>query len=458
MTRTIAALLGCTIVVGCAGPMDRRWDDTLYRSLTDRADQTPPHNDPPTARRPDLAALRELSVDDAVRIGIANSPRLVAAGHRVDVAAGKVTQAGLYPNPIFALEAESLGADAGAGGETSYVLEQEIVLGDRLGRAARVAEADEYAARAAFIAEEFALASRISNAYVAAVAAAERVRSRAGLVALAERLLDAANAQVQAGAATEPDRLRAEVAREQAAIAFDEARLDADAARKALASAMGLDGLPDLPLSTPPDAAPDLPDEAALLDAALARNARMVGARIAVERARRAYDLARAEAAPALFASAGPRYSDPDNETTLDVGVGIELRAFDRNQGNIRAAAAERMVRAAELRDAELGVRADVADAWAAYSAARLATDRYRAELIPKAERTLDLTRQAYERGKADYLRLLDAQQVVIQSRVASLNALERLHAAAARLRELAQTDAPWRAAPALDVHPGEHP
>jgi outer membrane protein TolC len=66
---------------------------------------------------------------------------------------------------------------------------------------------------------------------------------------------------------------------------------------------------------------------------------------------------------------------------------------------------------------------------------------------MPKAERTLELIETAYERGQADYLRLLDAQQVVVESRVSYVDALRRLHEAAALLRELAQSDAPWREA-----------
>ena len=65
------------------------------------------------------------------------------------------------------------------------------------------------------------------------------------------------------------------------------------------------------------------------------------------------------------------------------------------------------------------------------------------------ADRSLDLTRQAYERGKADYLRLLDAQQVVVESRIAYVDAQQKLQEAAALLRELAQIDASWRWPPA---------
>lgn len=458
MKAIFAALLGCMGVVGCAGPMDRAWDDPLYRSLRDEYESsdarlaaapdeevTQERESSPRVTPGDAAALGGLSLDDAIRIGIANSPSLRRAGYRVDIAAGLVTQAGLYPNPAFVFAAESLGADAGRGGETNYLIEQEIVLGGRLSKARDVAKADELAAQSEFVAEEFALASRISMAYFAAFAANERLRSREELVALSERVLDAAHAQVEAGAATEQDRLRAEVVREQADIDLESARLEVRSSLRTLASTMGLEHAEEITLVEAPPPLPALPNEAAFLSTALATNNQMAQAKIAIERARRAYDLARAEATPSLFASAGPRYSDPDNETTLDVGVGIELPLFDRNQGNIRAAIAERLSTAAALREVQLRLVAEVAEAWGAYQVASLTVLRYDQQLLPKAERTLELTREAYERGKADYLRLLDAQQVVIESRIAYVDAMQRLHEAATLLRQLAQTEAPWR-------------
>jgi cobalt-zinc-cadmium efflux system outer membrane protein len=447
-----AALLGCLLGAGCAGPMDRPWDDAVYQSLRDRyadsderiaATPTPDAQlDEPAAS---FAALDALSVDDAVRIAIANTPSLRRAGYQVDVAAGRVIQAGLYPNPQFEFFAESLGAEAGKGGETNYLLSQELVLGGKLDRARDVAQADELAAKAAFVAEEFAVASRVTKSYFAAVAAQERLGSRRQLIDLSQQLLDAANAQVDAGAATEPDRLRAEVVQAQAEIDLESARLDAHAALRSLASAIGIDGTVEIPLTDTPRSLPHFPSQEAVVAAALAANSRVSLARIAIERARSVYELAKAEAVPNLVASAGPRYSDPESETTLDLGVGMEIPLFDRNQGNIRAAMADRLSSAAQLREVQLQLIAEVSEAWAAYESARIATTRYQETLLPKAQRTLDLTRQAYERGSADYLRLLDAQQVVIESKIAYVDALYRLQAAAALLRELAQTDAPWR-------------
>ncbi len=441
---------GITLISGCAGPLDQRWDDPVYRSLQDRyteydrqlADSSELGHTHSTF---DLDALDGLSVEDAIRLAIDHSPQLRAAGYQIDAASGRVLQAGLYPNPSLSFGAEALGSDAGSGGETTYVIEQEIVLGGKLQRARDVAESDRLAARAEFIAEEFAVAARVSQAYYAGVSAQERLAKREELAALASQLLEAAAAQVDAGSATEPDRLRAEVVHEQAQIELDAARFEASAAKQTLASVIGIDGQIDLPLISSVDRLPELPSREELMAATIEANSRMSLARIAIVRARQAHKLAKAEGVPNLVASIGPRYSDIDGESTMDAGLSLEIPIFDRNQGEIQATLAERLSASAQLRSVQLDLLAEVSDAWAAYQSTYSAADRYRNQLLPKAERTLDMTRQAYQSGKADYLRLLDAQQVVVESRIAYVNTLQQLHIAAALLNELSQTNASWR-------------
>lgn len=443
---------------GCASPMD--WSGAGDESLPNREPtraSLEPATDPGSQQRSDipidLASLGSLSLDDAIRIGIASSPVLKRAGYQVDIAAGQVIQAGLYPNPSLSFNGEGFGTSAGAGGETIYRVEQEIVLGGKIERTRKVARADQRVARAAFVSEEFAVASRVSRAYYAAVAARERLQNRQNLLDLATQLLEAASTQVDAGSATEPDRLRAQVVFEQAAIELDNARLAEGASKRTLSRAMGLDQTVDLELSTEVDQRPELGDLETTAAKVLDANSRLEVARLSVERARRAHDLAKARAIPNLTASIGPRYSDIDNETTVDLGIGMQIPLFDRNQGNIRSAIAQRLSASAELKSVQLELLEEVSQAWAVYEATRVATQRYRERLLPKAELTLELTRQAYERGKTDYLRLLDAQQVVIESRIAYVDALERMQEAAALLRELAQTDAPWRSS-----QPGQAP
>ncbi len=456
MNNLIYAVAGCCLVAGgCAGPLDQSWNEVMGLAPADRSEisqQGQAEDGAASDRQQALAleSLESLSLNDAILIGINASPMLRRAGYQVDVVAGQVVQAGLYPNPSISFDGEGLGASAGGGGETVYRLEQEIVLGGKIDRARKVAQADRLVAQAAFITEEFSVASRVARSYFAAAAALERLKNRQELHDLATQLLEAASTQVDAGSATEPDRLRAQVALEQAAIELDNARLMSDAALRALGWAMGLDQPVSIELSTGMDRLPEFSNLEEIAASVLEANSRMEVARISIERAKRAHELAKARAIPNLIASIGPRYSDIDNETTLDLGLGIQVPLFDRNQGNIRSALADRLSASAELRSVQLELLEEVSQAWSVYKSTRIATERYRDRLLPKAELTLDLTRQAYERGKADYLRLLDAQQVVIESRIAYVDALERLQEAATILRELAQTDAPWRS-----PHPG---
>tara|TARA_R110000868_G_scaffold119469_2_gene316965 strand:+ start:292639 stop:294039 length:1401 start_codon:yes stop_codon:yes gene_type:complete len=443
-------ILGTGLVAGCAGPLDQRWENPTYQTQQSRyMERDLRVADAPVSDQSSPAigfdSLDALSVEDAIRLAIEHNPRLRAAGYRVDAASGRVLQAGLYPNPSLSFSGESIGADAGGGGETAYVIEQEIVLGGKLRRARDVAESDRHAAQAEFVAQEFALATKVSRAYFSVVTARTQLADRQGLAGLSSDLLEAVRARVDAGSATETDRLRAEVVHEQAQISLEAARYAAKSALQSLASAIGVEEMTELPLSSSVDRFPELPAYEQIVSSTLEANSRMSMARISVVRARQAHKLAQANSTPMLTASVGPRYSDIDGETTVDVGLNLEIPLFDRNQGEIGAMLSERLSASAELRNVQLELLAEVADAWSVYQSSFSAVERYQQQLLPKAERTLDLTRQAYQSGKADYLRLLDAQQVLIESRLSYVNAAEQLHSAAALLNELSHTHAQWR-------------
>lgn len=446
----LLSLLGSGLVSGCAGPLDQRWDNTAYRGQQSRymerdlqVAQRPVGDLHPTAFR--LDSLDALSVGDAIGLAIEHNPQLRAAGYRVDAASGRVLQAGLYPNPSLSFSGESIGAEAGSGGETAYAIEQEIVLGGKLRRARDVADSDRLSAQESFVAQEFMLATQVSEAYFGVVSAQQRLVDRQELAGLSAQLLDAVRARVDAGSATEPDLLRAEVVYEQSQIELESARNQDKAARQALSSVIGVEERIDLLLSTSVDEFATLPTYEEIVASTLAANSRMSLARISLERARQSHKLAQAGSSPTLVASVGPRYSDIDGETTLDVGLNLEITLFDRNQGEIQATLFERLSAAAELRNVQLELLAEIAQAWSVYQSSLTAVERYQSQLLPKAERTLDLTRQAYQSGKADYLRLLDAQQVMVESRLSYVEAAQRLHSAAALLTQLSQTHAYWR-------------
>lgn len=438
------ACIAALVVCGCA-QSGRSWDDPVYQHSISASRLVDEHTaaGESVEQAPAVLDAAELTLGDAIRYAVANHPDLRSAGYAVQAAAGREEQAELYPNPTFAFGAEGLGASEGDAGETTYVIEQEIVLGSKLAKAQRVARAEQELVRAAFTAQKFELAKRVTHAFVTTVAAQERLAGREELLELAERLLDAAQAQVQAGAATEPDRLRAELVREQAAIELHSARFELDAAAGALAAAIGRPV--DRALVHELGAVQIFGSEDDVASQVLRANSRVAAARVGIDRSRHVHALAKSQAIPNVVASAGPRYSDIDGESTVDVGIGIEIPLFDRNQGEVRAAFADRLAAAASLGSVELELAAETSAAWAEYESARLTVESYQESLLPKAERSLDLTRQAYQSGKVGYLRMLDAQQVYVESRIALVDALERLGLASADLDELMHNDGAWR-------------
>ena len=441
---TCALSAAMIAVASCTDP----FQTSPTGALAPASSQAPTERVAAPSQTESIDSLDSLSMDDAVRIAIANSPSLRSARHRVDAASGRIDQSGRYPNPVFVFDGEGLAGDSARWGETAYHLEQEIILGDKIEHARAVAQADHRAAQTEAVAHESALAADTRRAYVAALAADAVLADHLDLAELASQLARAVDATADAGGATETDRLRARVALEQAQTRLEEARLDAAAARRTLALVMGLDGSIALPLTSSLDEIPTLPSHDELAAAVLDANPRLSIARTNLERARSAHRLAQADAIPNLVASVGPRYSDADHETTIDVGLGIEIPLFDRNQGTIRAALAERLSAVEDVRAVQLQLLAQLEQAWAQHEASRLVVDRYRQRIMPGSQRTLDLTRQAYQNGKIDYLRLLDAQEVFINARLDYVKALQRLHDAAATLHQLAQLHTPWRTHP----------
>lgn len=456
MTSSVWLRITCAALLpwlcGCAGPSPYEWSDPLYQYAVDRPVNSEASDDDadPKASAESRFVISQvygdaLTMDDAIRLAMMNHPELARMGYQVSAASAREVQAGLHPNPSFVFDGEALGSEAGPGGETAYLLEQEFLTAGKRKKAAAVAEADRVRAQATFRATEFAIATSVRRRFTQAVAAQRRHALLTQLAELSRTLETVANARVEAGDAAEPDRLRAEVVAEQAAIDQAAAESAAIAAQLALVAAIGDASVERIELFDDLDARPTIPDRQIILDLALDRNQRIDLAELGIQRAERAHDLARANATPNVVAAIGPRYSDPENETTLDVGASIELPIFDRNQGEIAATLADRLSASAALGTVKLNLMSAVSEAWSAYASAQSTIGIYEQSLLPKAERTMSLTREAYEAGKADYLRLLDAQQSYIRSQVAYVDALEALHLAAATLEGLMQRDAPWR-------------
>jgi cobalt-zinc-cadmium efflux system outer membrane protein len=115
-----------------------------------------------------------------------------------------------------------------------------------------------------------------------------------------------------------------------------------------------------------------------------------------------------------------------------NVQVGIPVPIFDKNQGNIRAAEAEWIAACQDAKRVELDLQDQLAVAYRRYANARQQAERYRQRMIPRAERSLKLVTEGYEKGQVEYLPLLTAQQTYLQVNLSYLASLRELRASSA--------------------------
>ncbi|HIF32302.1 MAG TPA: hypothetical protein EYQ75_11670, partial [Planctomycetaceae bacterium] len=66
------------------------------------------------------------------------------------------------------------------------------------------------------------------------------------------------------------------------------------------------------------------------------------------------------------------------------------------------------------------------------YANARQQVERYGQRTVGRAKQSLDIVRNGYEAGKADYLTLLNAQETYVQVSLSYLSALREQHVAGA--------------------------
>ena len=121
--------------------------------------------------------------------------------------------------------------------------------------------------------------------------------------------------------------------------------------------------------------------------------------------------------------------------------VGVNLRLFNRNQGNIQAAKADQERAVLEVQRVSLVLRQLAAPTLQSYATSRAVADRYKTRTLPNARRAYQLYLQKYHEGAAAYPQVLIAQRTLFQLETSYIVTLENAWINAATLQGLLLTD-----------------
>lgn len=381
---------------------------------------------PAIAAEPPLS----LSLVEATRIALRDSPAYQIAATEVERSRGaRLAATPPFPdNPIVSFAAGP--REQGVGPQTSYAAEvlQRIDLFGQ--RGTRIEAADQQVALAEVRLRAVAadLRAQVRTAYVAALISARRVEFAERHVAFAEQVYAAASQRTAQGAASDIEKRTAETELGLARAARAQAQANRLLATHELRVVLGLGHDRPLSLTTPLAPPPPRPLTAAELeDAARERRRDLQALRQEGKAIDAEIDRLRRERLPAVWLEFNVEQdSIPRGEYWIGPGIAFSAPVWQRNQGALAVAAAERQRQRIALQSTEIAALRDVNLAVALVAQRReevLALE----EAVENAAALRELVLDGWQAGKFDIFRVTLAEVELVTARVGYLNALSAL-------------------------------
>jgi cobalt-zinc-cadmium efflux system outer membrane protein len=326
----------------------------------------------------------------------------------------------------------------------SVALDQPVTHAARRTLQRALAEREIAAAEAALEQVKRGIAARVRLLALSHTFAARREKAARDVATRAGEILAELRLREPAGmvALLETRTLEGHVIALQQDAASDAA--EAATARAVLNALAGRDTFAPLELGAETDAAlPDLPPDAALVDAARSWSADLLLAQRDVERRRAEVDLSRRETSTGYTISPFAEGEQVGEASEVTVGVGVSIPWAIRNTNAAGIAAAQARVRQAEalLAAAEREVAVRVAELRAAYDAARSALDADSEKRMDELKAAVELGDRHYRIGAVPIGTYLDLHEQYFDALQATLATRESAERARLELETLTGLD-----------------
>lgn len=382
--------------------------------------------------------LTALTMEEALREALGSHPLLAVNANRIESASGKLTQAGLRPNPLFVYQTEDFRTWQSPGhrfwqdADHFFYLQQTFETAAKRSRRIDVATANQRRAEIELTLQKQMIAAKVRAAFWDAVGATRKeAMIRQSIKNFAE-LTEYHRIQVREGAMAESDLMRVELEEQKLNLLANTASIDTQRQLIRLQREMGRAEILPITLEPPAESTKSSPQ----LPAALEQRAEAQLARQIIQVAGAQVHLETALATPNVDGVAG--YKRSKNFDTVIWGVQAQLPVFNRNQGNLASASAEDKLARNALAATEALVKSEFEGALREVSLRKQQLDTYVLPLRTRAAETARLLREAYRLGGADLLRLLDSQRNLLETEQFYIEALSALQQAEASLESAA--------------------
>ncbi len=369
-----------------------------------------------------LHAQQALSLHDAVRVGLAQAPEARTSADRVEVQRSQIAQAKLRPNPRLFLSSEDLRPGSN---NFSFVnntedfgyLGENFEIDGKRGKRLDYAQSGLRRSEAQHSFELGQLSGGIANAYWMVAATREAAGEWQHQLGDFSRIVQYETDRVQSGADAGVDLLRVEIERDRVALSAAQASRDAQAAsielaRRTASLSAQTAQLTDLLEQERPVTETSAP-------AAVEQRADVVAAREALTEAHAGLRLQHANGVPDLNFLGG--YKRNSGANTGYGSLQFDLPFFNRNQGGIAMASADSQLAEDQLAYNRLVAASEIATAVSTYHREEALVHSTLPGMGERATQNAAIIGEAYRSGGADLLRYLDAERVLIETRLLAI-------------------------------------
>jgi len=395
-----------------------------------------------------VSEQKAMTLEDLQQMALQNNPTFAQSAANIHAAEGRKKQSGLYPNPTVGYQGEQIRGGSFHGGEQGFFVQQDIVLNGKLGLNRTIFDQELKQAETEAEEQKLRVVTNVRMSYIQALAAQQTLELRQHLSKLAFDAVQTSHQLANVGQADAPDVLEAEVEAQQAELAVTMAEQNQQRIWKALAAVVGNPRLPLMRLEGKlADTAPVNADE--LVEKIVNESPAVRIAELGVKRADATLARARRESIPDLQIRAGMQQngellSEPNGKPVGLQGfadVGVRIPIFNRNQGNIVTAKADVERAKREVERVKLVLRERAAGVVQNYTFSQTAVDRYKNQMIPRAQKAYEMYARKYQEMASAYPQVLIAQRTLMQLEVSYITALETFATSSVSLQSYLLTD-----------------
>ncbi len=396
-------------------PIDATQSVEQRRSL---AEALFPDVNPAIDKTPQVVDAAPMTLTSLQQLALENSPVVRQAAASVENARGQAVQVGLYPNPTFGYEGDTIGT-AKTAGYNGVFFTQEFITAGKLTLAQNAAMNEMRATQADLRKARISLASDVRRNYFKVLIAQERLRFSRSIEKLSNEVYQAQIDLVTGGESAPYEPLQLRVFAVLARNNVIQSTNGRDAAWRQLAAAVGLPYMARQPVAGSVEVLPPEADYNTLVQM-LQRHTNLIAANSRIASARSSLRLEEVRPIPNITIYAAFQHDDttPLSDYSTNVQVSGPVPVLNRNQGNIVSAHADLIRAEQDLTNTNNALMSSLADTYSRYSSSRTISESYRTDLLPDQVRVY---RGVYDRFLIDGESIDFAQVVVAQQTLASV-------------------------------------